>query len=470
MSFEDVPRCPHRTFRYFIFLGVLWGNLGTLFAQERPDLADTQTGRVSPVFLGVSSCDAIGCHRAPGETGVKGNEYSLWLKDPHARGVAVLSNPLSRDMARILGIPKPDRDARCLSCHAGVVPDHNAVGPHFQWSDGVGCEACHGAAEAWLGPHTEHSWRRLGWEGDAATRKMSLGMTHTKDLTVRAEVCVKCHVGDTQRDVTHDLIAAGHPRLTFEFSSHLARLPRHWRLRASSNEAQPRDKDRYPDFEARAWEIGQLVTEKAALELLAHRTRKESPTWPELAEFDCHSCHHSLQSQGAWKEYPRVSQGLKWGDWSNTHFSGALPISSTESLSELRKTLSSPRALSDLGLQSRIHELARHRARELSGSLPHPGTTALSVDELQTRLRRMADRPPSEYFSWDAAAQHVLALKAHLAALQDLSGSPLDPVVSTSLERMTGLLRYRPATNSPADFSPRTFHGELQQLRNRVSE
>src|SRR5207247_8943586 len=96
-----------------------------------------------------------------------------------------------------------------------------------------------------------------------------------------------------------------------------------------------KDKERRPDFEARAWLIGQLVSARAALRLLearavaaaqAEKQLKEDPraevklAWPEFAEYDCFACHHGLQPPPRWRQlrgFPgRRAGALPWGTWS----------------------------------------------------------------------------------------------------------------------------------------------------------
>src|SRR5262249_38047400 len=137
------------------------------------------------------------------------------------------------------------------------------------------------------------------------------GMIDTRDLRTRAEVCVRCHVGEREMDVNHDLIAAGHPRLRFEYGAYLANYHfRHWKERD--------DTARNADHEARAWMIGQLVSARKALELLSYRAAKSGKPWPEFAEYNCAACHHNLtgkdesRSRGA----GRLPVGaLPWGTW-----------------------------------------------------------------------------------------------------------------------------------------------------------
>ena len=62
---------------------------------------------------------------------------------------------------------------------------------------------------------------------------------------VQAQVCVGCHVGAPAkdgvpaRDLNHDLMAAGHPRLIFELSSYQANMPPHWRHGQVQGQAWP---------------------------------------------------------------------------------------------------------------------------------------------------------------------------------------------------------------------------------------
>src|SRR5262249_40890342 len=121
-------------------------------------------------------------------------------------------------------------DPRCLACHTTPRPAKVLKVTAWMNPDGIGCEACHGPAEKWLGPHTTCSWSGL----DPETKEKRFGFVPTQLLARRAGVCVPCHVGvhpaddAPLQDVNHDLIAAGHPRLNFEFSAYQDRMPAHW--------------------------------------------------------------------------------------------------------------------------------------------------------------------------------------------------------------------------------------------------
>lgn len=262
--------------------------------------------RPLPQFVGAGSCAASACHNGTFVHRTSRDEYSTWVtRDSHGRAYEILFDRRSKEIQLNLGKKTEARsDPRCLSCH--VAPEYEEQSPppdapYFK-TDGVSCESCHGPAKQWINLH-----HLDGWRTKSAGEKKQLGMTDTRSLAGRAQVCVRCHVGESGMDVDHELIAAGHPRLHFEFTAFHAHMPRHW----------PDDKDRAgkPDFDARLWAVGQLATASAGLELLAHRTEK---AWPEFAEYDCLSCHHDLRAP-SWRQQlgygKRTPGAFPWGSY-----------------------------------------------------------------------------------------------------------------------------------------------------------
>src|SRR5262249_41149913 len=141
-------------------------------------------------------------------------------------------------------------------------------------------------------------------------------------LAARTHTCMKCHVGDSSQEVDHVLIAAGHPRLRFEYGAYYANYPRHW--------APLGEKETDPTYEAFTWALGQVVTARSALELLIARASDEPSrvrNWPEFSEYDCTACHHDLKQQSGRQEYyqkladrgiipAKIKAGqLPWGTW-----------------------------------------------------------------------------------------------------------------------------------------------------------
>ncbi len=273
-----------------------------------------------------------GLPRRPSRTpGFERSEYAFsQAYDPHTKAFSVLYDDRSRRIEKNyrrladLESSKPFEDDACLRCHVHQGFDSKATWsrtPGFSVADGVGCESCHGPAGGWIVPHMEYGWKGLG-----ERQKLAFGMRPTKDLLERGKACAECHVGLGNADVNHDLIAAGHPRLYFEYGSQLAKLPKHWRAEE--------DKARHPDYEAKVWLLGQLLTAKSALDLLESRAVRSIPDdatspWPEFAEYSCFSCHHELVKEGwpAANISPTATAGrLQWGTWSSPMARVLLPV------------------------------------------------------------------------------------------------------------------------------------------------
>ena len=240
-------------------------------------------------YNGPGGCASSSCHGSilPKQvTYVAQNEYSIWAgQDKHARAYQVLSNDVSVRIGKILDLKTPpDKNPKCLACHAlSVAPEMRAQS--FDISDGVSCEHCHGPAAGWLGPHTVKEW-----ESRTGDQKAQLGMRDLRDIAIRSHNCLHCHVGSEEQSVDHQMIAAGHPDLTFELNLFSAVMPRHWK-----------DSGDTPWLGTKEWAVGQGMQLRDSLHRLARRAR--SSTWPEYSELDCFACHHSLTApKDSWRQ------------------------------------------------------------------------------------------------------------------------------------------------------------------------
>jgi hypothetical protein len=255
-----------------------------------------------PKYTGPGSCSAVSCHggvQPRTETSVLQNEYSIWVvKDKHAKAFDNLSLPIAVRMAKILGYDTPaNKTKRCLDCHAlNVDRDRKteSFGHINDQTDGVGCENCHGPASNWLGMHTEKTWKH--------EQSVAEGMRDLTDLAKRTEQCLTCHLGNDEKVVDHELIAAGHPDLYFELASFSAVMPRHWKPR---NEITPgKDNPRNmqdPWFEVHELAVGQAVQLREQMKRIARES--QGGIWPEYAEMDCFACHHSLPAtKDSWRQ------------------------------------------------------------------------------------------------------------------------------------------------------------------------
>ncbi len=267
--------------------------LGALWLDAHAARADDD--HAPPTIAGAASCAVAACH---GGANPDYGQYRTWLElDRHAQAFqTLLSDQSQQIVASLKQQPAHDNDL-CLACHSTSVLGQ--AGPRFDRREGISCESCHGLAEKWLEPHKLTPWKEVTPDDKYG----SLGMRETKNVVVRARLCVECHVGTAQHDVNHELLAAGHPPLVFELDLFTARMPPHWK--------GPSDK--VTTFGAAAWSVGQAVAIKQLLAVL--RGRLSRADWPEFAEFDCSACHHALE-EPSWRQkrgYPGRGPGaLAW--------------------------------------------------------------------------------------------------------------------------------------------------------------
>jgi hypothetical protein len=192
-------------------------------------------------YLGSPSCAAARCHGAQydPERPAWSWGYTLWrADDPHARAYADLLSTRGQEIAQRYFIGEPavraESDQRCVVCHLTPETPLDAA-----LSEGVGCESCHGASRAWRNEHYLADWK---------AKRAAEGFQDLRKLDQRAKSCVPCHVGAVDREVNHDLIAAGHPALRFELGAFHEQLPKHW-----DAAGEKRDD---PHWEARLWLAG----------------------------------------------------------------------------------------------------------------------------------------------------------------------------------------------------------------------
>jgi hypothetical protein len=243
--------------------------------------------RPSGVHQGVASCAQSMCHGRQVASGlvVRQNELITW-QDPssaagdHSRAWRVLGSERARAIADKLGVGPASAAPACLGCHADPAPAR-LRGARFQISDGVGCEACHGGSGGWLASHYA---LRVGHADNVRH-----GMTALDDPKVRAAVCLDCHFGSAApgQFVSHRMMAAGHPRLSFELDL-FSTQQRHYDL----NDAYGRRKIIAGGM--KVWAVGQAMALERALTLFGEPGRGAEGAFPEFYFFDCHSCHRAI--------------------------------------------------------------------------------------------------------------------------------------------------------------------------------
>ncbi|MGL4553661.1 MAG: hypothetical protein ACRC33_21065, partial [Gemmataceae bacterium] len=242
------------------------------------------------------------------------------------------------------------------------------------------------------------------------------GFRDLRDLPTRADSCLGCHVGDATREVNHDLIAAGHPRLKFEFAAYYANYPRHWTYR------EDEERRANPDQEARLWAVGQAAAGRAALELLATRAERAGKgPWPEFAEYDCAACHHDLLDEAGRRDRAArmKAKGGKPGDLPWSVWYRAVPEA------DAGETLKGRFRALDREMMRRVPDAKKvaadaRAAAELLREVPREASAAKYPADAVKRLSgALARRTALAEDGWDGAAQVYLGLAALNAARPD---------------------------------------------------
>jgi hypothetical protein len=238
-------------------------------------------------YVGVATCAGSTCHGRSEATGVvvRQDELRIW-QDPsspagaHSRAWRVLTEPRAKAIAARLGIGEAASAPMCLGCHATPAAS-GARGVRFQLSDGVGCESCHGAASAWLASHYA--------VGGTHSANVARGLVPLDDPRARAARCLDCHFGSQEegRFVDHRIMAAGHPRISFELDLFTT-------LQQHHNEDGDYVRRKRRSNGVATWAVGQAMALERSLTLFAAPGRGREGLFPEFYFFDCHSCHRPI--------------------------------------------------------------------------------------------------------------------------------------------------------------------------------
>lgn len=432
-------------------------------------------------YIGSQSCAASSCHGDPRRETVVGASANYFLdRDKHQLAGTVLRNQRSIDIASRLKLGTHPWQAReCLVCHApGALDVTDTTTLSARIAEGVSCESCHGAARDWLVPHRSVEWSYSDlWP---ASQRTQLGFIETKSLVSRIDRCADCHVGNATQMVNHDLIAAGHPRLAFEFAAYQSRMPIHWRQaneRSRSPVANSLHTWNQSTYEARNWLIGQIVNAEHELDILEQATKSPRSAWPELSQYDCFACHHELsspswrQAREAWSLKPGE---LAWGTWNLgliAELQPILPGSLTPEVvaggDQLRKTL---RTLS--ADRSQVQQLVPPLRQALAQSKAQLANSTWSAEELQLiRDTLLSQHKSISKQGWDRSTQLYLASIALEKGSRDAVdiNNRLTPARIAQYERLRGLLSFRVKGTSVPPFhhveSPARLESNWQSIQ-----
>jgi len=407
------------------------------------------------VHMGVASCAGSTCHGAvqPWQgSRVLQNEFITWQRnDKHAKAYQVLLNDRSKRIAGNLGLEAAHTAKVCLDCHADN-PTQERQHRTFQITDGVTCEACHGGAGRWIGVHISA----------AATHQLNVesGLYPTDDPVTRARLCLSCHFGDDTRFVTHRIMGAGHPRMSFELDTFTAIMPAHYEVDDDYRER----KGSWGGVQT--WAIGQAMAIGVVMDAIGDPKRGRDGIFPELVLFDCYTCHHRM-SNLRW--VPRASVGLDPG------------IPRISDANQLMLQVVSDNVDEALGNELRTATQALHQSTRASDAAFLEAAKALKavtdklVDKFADHKFGEADMSAllagvidlgldGEYQDYPGAEQATMALSAIMNAMRNVGAVDKEQfeALNAALEKCYA------AVEKDEEYSPQAFVTALNEFKAQV--
>jgi hypothetical protein len=405
------------------------------------------------VHLGVASCANSVCHGAviPHlNSNIAHTEYTVWTrKDPHALTYRNLFRKDYVAITRKLGLKAPHLEPTCLACHASNVAP-KLQGPKFSMTDGIGCETCHGGSENYIATHTDKNATRA--------KNIADGLYPTDDMIARTRLCLSCHYGTSEHFVTHEIMGAGHPRISFELDTFTELLPPH----VIYDDDYAARKPVYSHV--KMWALGQAIAAQAMLDMLEDKHLQAAGLFPELSLFDCYSCHHPM-SQQTWQK--KESTGLG---------PGAVPLNDSallmlrlvlrqvkpalgERLTTTLKALHTATNTSPWATKKRAAELRQIVKTAITLIEAHRFSPAQTMALGNSLLSTGID---GEYRDYIAAEQCVMGIAAMIAAWDNIK--PFDAATSDLVNRLMQSL-YQSVANDES-FVPSKFEAALAKLKN----
>ena len=125
-------------------------------------------------FVGAAKCKA--CHSVEKMGGLA---YKVWEKTPHAKAFEALKSKEADEIAKKKGLKTAAAESpECLKCHVSG----GGTAAEVKKEEGVTCEACHGAASAFMPIHNKPENKE---------KAVAAGLMLPKKE--ESKLCEKCH-------------------------------------------------------------------------------------------------------------------------------------------------------------------------------------------------------------------------------------------------------------------------------------
>jgi hypothetical protein len=297
-------------------------------------------------------------------------------------------------------------------------------------------------------------------------------------------------------DVTHDLIAAGHPRLAFEFASYLANLPKHWNL--AEDVAQHQQQTRSAAFHSDAWASGQeqfarQLVRQIELRLAAAKRAPTVSPWPDFANYQCLDCHHTIGLPGNSEQATTRTTGQSGAPRPSIGPLTMLRIMSAgpgRASAEFDAAANKIEALLVASWQTPVTRLAQPTTDELTfltargqpllrlarqGRYRQQANWLLARLQLLKQYQRDSGPSPAGIRDWDEVLQLYLGASALARDVEPQGSGPLHDALQPlgeSLGRGSFQRLGRPATqyDSPSDFDAGKVAAEFGNLEQVISK
>jgi hypothetical protein len=267
-------------------------------------------------------------------------------------------------------------------------------------------------------------------------------MVDLRDVPTRAALCLSCHLGDSRREVDHDLIASGHPLLQFELDNYTETMPPHWSGGRSTHGV-------------RAWAVGEAVALDFALRNLERHARGDK--WPEFSDMSCLNCHHDLKN-GDWR------QERGWRDrpgqpaWETQQWTVLRTILGRVSRDDLPERVNDlARRVTGMRDSAAIADAAEETRRTVQPLIRNIDRLDWGEGDVRTAMRAIAN--DRELADIRAAEQIALSLQALGSSLARRDPRLAHSAMSQAIDALFSELQSRDG------YDPRRFAAKLQALR-----
>jgi len=395
-------------------------------------------------------------------------ETARWRDlDFHTQAAQSLTTPRAKAMGDLLGYDVA-KSTQCLSCHSGhqkiteqaAQPPQLAAPREALVKHGVSCQACHGPAQKWETAHRGANEEDVDWWKKTSEEKYALGLLDIRHPRTRAQVCLSCHLGSSSEGkvLTHDMYAAGHPPLgNFEVETFVGAMPYHGVLIEEKVRNEPTaHKDWYKtgDFYRTRSALTasivalrmqvQLVLDETSWALEAHKADAAKPSgeahraqWPELAHFNCASCHHELAAD---RPKPDRAPGAAPGRpmlrvWPTTLYEVAMLGSGIERSDDpILQPLETALARNPFGRATQVRAAAQQVADRLDRELAAFESRPIDRVAALKYLAAIATVGLSRPVEYEEARQLAWAAQTIIAELGKLDTSePVPPAVQAAV-------------------------------------